>query len=206
MPTLRGFSMIRPAIYLHAFDSELADAWRRAFAGKPDVTIIEEDILVGRADAIVSPANSFGYMDGGIDLAYRRFFGDELQAQLQRRIREHFAGELPVGQATVITTNHDAFKHLVSAPTMRVPDRIGNTVNTYLAFRAALLAVLQHNRTSSDPIRSLRTPGLGTGVGAMPASRAAFQMQAAYEAVFEQPAWLDDASAILVHHEDLRSA
>jgi O-acetyl-ADP-ribose deacetylase (regulator of RNase III) len=198
--------MIRPSIHLHTFDGALADEWRRAFAGHSAVTIVEEDILVGRADAIVSPANSFGYMDGGIDLAYRKFFGHDLQINLQKRIREHFAGELPVGQATVMETGHDAFRYLVAAPTMRVPDRIVDTVNVYLAFRAALLAVLEHNETSSAPIRSLRMPGLGTGVGAMPVSRAAFQMHAAYKAVFGQPQWLNDANAILVHHEDLRSA
>ena len=198
--------MIRPTVHLHTFDSALADAWRKAFAGQRGVTVVEEDILVGRADAIVSPANSFGYMDGGIDLAYRKFFGHNLQTSLQSRIREHFAGELPVGQATVIETGHDAFKYMVAAPTMRIPDRIGDTVNAYLAFRAALLAVLAHNRTSSAPIRSMSSPGLGTGVGAMPVSRTAFQMHAAYEVVFGQPEWLADANAILAHHEDLRSA
>jgi O-acetyl-ADP-ribose deacetylase (regulator of RNase III) len=198
--------MIRPSIHLHTFDGALADAWRRVFAGKSGVTIVEEDILVGRADAIVSPANSFGYMDGGIDLAYRKFFGYDLQISLQRRIREQFAGELPVGQATVMETGHDVFRYLVAAPTMRVPDRIVDTVNVYLACRAALLAALEHNKTSSAPIRSMRIPGLGTGVGAMPVSRAAFQMHAAYDVVFGEPEWLDDANATLVHHEDLRSA
>jgi O-acetyl-ADP-ribose deacetylase (regulator of RNase III) len=53
-------------------------------------------------------------MDGGIDLAYRRFFGD-IQTRLQQKIRRDFFGELPVGQATVISTDHDMIPHLISA-------------------------------------------------------------------------------------------
>ena len=39
--------------------------------------ISEGDIFEGgpEADAIVSPANSFGFMDGGIDMVYSRHFG-----------------------------------------------------------------------------------------------------------------------------------
>jgi hypothetical protein len=39
----------------------------------------QQDILTRTADAILSPANSFGFMDGGIDLLYSNFFGWELQ-------------------------------------------------------------------------------------------------------------------------------
>jgi hypothetical protein len=69
-------------------------------------------------------------MDGGIDLAYLRHFGTELESRVQAKIRTDFHGELPV---------------VVVAPTMRIPDRIGNTLKVYLAFRAALLAGLAHN-------------------------------------------------------------
>jgi hypothetical protein len=39
----------------------------------------------------------------------------------------------------------------------------------------------------------------------MPLTRAARQMHAAYISVFENPDWLKDPTAILVHHESLRS-
>jgi O-acetyl-ADP-ribose deacetylase (regulator of RNase III) len=95
---------------------------------------------------------------------------------------------------------------LVVAPTVRIPDRIGDTLNVYLAFRATLLAVLAHNGGSQRAIESLRIPALGTGIGAMPLNRAARQMHAAYISVYESPDWLRDPTAILLHHEDLRSA
>src|ERR1700730_3625390 len=133
--------MSRPNIFLHTFDSDMALVWQRAFDGVHGVTIVEEDILTGTCDALVSPANSFGYMDGGIDLAYLRFFGLELQSIVQQKIKSDFHGELPVGQAMVVPTGHESIPYLVAAPTMRIPDKIGETVNVYLSFRAPLLAV-----------------------------------------------------------------
>jgi O-acetyl-ADP-ribose deacetylase (regulator of RNase III) len=197
--------MARPSVYLHTLDSNMAVAWRNSFAAVPGVIIVEGDILEGRSDAVVSPANSFGFMDGGIDLAYRRHFGMDLQSRVRDKIRNEFFGEIHVGQAGVVPTGHEAVRYLVVAPTMRVPDRIGDTVNVYLAFRATLLAVLSHNDTSPNLIDTLRVPAMGTGVGAMPLARAAHQMHAAYVSVFETPEWQRDPGAILVHHESLRS-
>lgn len=195
----------RPSLYLHTLDFAMAEAWRRAFTNVVGVHVVEGDILEGRCDAVVSPANSFGFMDGGIDLAYRNYFGMDLQSRVQATISSHFRGELPVGQATVVPTGNEIIPFLVVAPTMRIPDRIGDTVNVYLAFRAALLAVFAHNAGTLTAITSLRVPALGTGIGAMPLSRAARQMHAAHVAVFETPDWLKDPNAILVHHEHLRT-
>ena len=197
--------MTRPIIFLHTLDSAMAVAWRRAFPAVADVHVIEGDILEGRCDAVVSPANSFGFMDGGIDLAYRRYFGMDLQSRVQAKIRNQFRGELPVGQATIVPTGNETVPYLVAAPTTRVPDRIGDTLNVYLAFRATLLAVLAHNDQTSSGINSIRVPALGTGIGAMPLARAARQMHAAYVSVFDTPEWLSDPTAILMHHEDLRT-
>jgi O-acetyl-ADP-ribose deacetylase (regulator of RNase III) len=196
----------RPSILFHTFDSGMAEAWRKAFYRAPGVVIVEGDILEEPCDAVVSPANSFGFMDGGIDLAYRRYFGLDLQSRVQAKIKSDFHGELPVGQAMVVPTGHGTVPYLVAAPTMRIPDKIDDTVNVYLAFRAALLAVLAHNDASTNLIKTLRTPALGTGIGSMPFARAAHQMHAAYVSVFEDPEWLKDPTAILLHHENLRSA
>ena len=68
---------------------------------------------------------------------------------------------------------------------MRVPGNIARTVNVYLAFRAALAAVLAHNERSTRPITTLLVPGLGTGVGKVPPTRAAKQMKLAHDAVLQ---------------------
>lgn len=171
-------------IHLRDINPEIVSAWQAAFADIPEVAVSLGDILEHRADAIVSPANSFGYMDGGVDLVYSKFFGWELEANLRARLTAQHYGELPVGQALLLATGHKEIPYLLSAPTMRVPGSIGNTVNVYLAFRAALIAVQQHNGSSSESaVHSLLVPGFGTGVGNMPAPRAAQQMRQAYDAV-----------------------
>ena len=139
---------MRPVISLHALDADMATAWARSFGPAKYVEIIDGDILDGSAGALVSPANSFGYMDGGIDLAYRSFFGMEIQRRVQAKIQAEHCGELPVGQAIVVATDHARFPFLIVAPTMRVPDRIADTVNVYLAFRAA-----NFGRTSPQQLR-----------------------------------------------------
>lgn len=170
-------------IHLRDINADLVAAWQTAFAGLPGVKVSAGDILEQEADAIVSPANSFGHMDGGIDLAYSYFFGWDLEAGLRKRIVEKHFGELPVGQAAVLPTGHARIPYLVSAPTMRVPGSIAKTLNVYLAFRAALIAVLEHNAQEPSSIETLLVPGLGTGIGEVPFERAARQMRAAYDAI-----------------------
>lgn len=159
---------------------EMAAAWRRCFGEDDSIEISCGDIFERRADAIVSPANSFGFMDGGIDLVYSRHFGWGLQERLQRTLREEHDGELPIGQAVIIETRDRNIPFLISAPTMRVPMNVADTLNAYLAFRAVIRAVKQHNRSGRQPIQSVLCPGLGTAVGRMPVDRCARQMLAAY--------------------------
>lgn len=193
-------------VHLRDISREVVRAWESAFADAPDVQVSCGDIFEYKADAIVSPANSFGYMDGGIDLVYSRFFGWELQANLRALLAERHYGELPVGQAVVLPTGHKSIPFLISAPTMRVPSRISNTINVYLAFRAALIAVLMHNANADTAIQSLLVPGLGTGVGEVPPERAARQMRFAYNAIISsQGVKGRNAAAIWDEHNELLS-
>jgi O-acetyl-ADP-ribose deacetylase (regulator of RNase III) len=101
---------------------------------------------------------------------------------VQSVILERHHGELHVGAAEVVETDHARWPFLVVAPTMRVPEPVGNTLNAYLSFRAALLAIRRFNQAAPAPrIRSLVVPGLGTGIGAMDARRCAAQMRIAYD-------------------------
>jgi O-acetyl-ADP-ribose deacetylase (regulator of RNase III) len=163
--------------------AETAAALAAAFDGVAGVSVAQGDILQGRADAILSPANSFGNMDGGIDLAYARFFPPGLEDRLQDAIDALHDGELPVGQAVAIETQHAGIPLMISAPTMRLPGNIARTVNVYLAFRAGLLALERHRRDAGLDVATLLSPALGTGVGAMPPQRAARQMRTAYDNV-----------------------
>lgn len=173
---------MRPPFMLSLRDrnDQVVHAWQQHFARLPDVQVSQGDIFDLCADAIISPANSFGFMDGGIDLAYTQRFGWHLQERLQDELRRHHIGELPVGQALVLETYDEGIPYLICAPTMRVPSLVTETVNAYLAFRAALLAVRAFQRQHPGAITSVLSPGLCTAIGGMPADRSAQQMAAAY--------------------------
>lgn len=168
-------------IKLRDIKQEMTTAWGAAFDGVEAVEVSQGDIFGERADAIVSPANSFGFMDGGIDMAYTRRFGWGLSQRLRAHLAEVHHGELPVGQAVIIPTHDREIPWMISAPTMRVPGAVAETVNAYLAFRAALRAVEQLNAAGHGPIRSILCPGLCTAVGRMPFRRAARQMRHAHD-------------------------
>lgn len=171
------------SVHLRDIDPGVVAAWGAEFGDEPSVAISCGNIFEQTADAIVSPANSFGFMDGGIDLVYSHHFGWDLEAALKALLAEQYFGELPVGQAVILPTGQARIPYLVSAPTMRVPGPIGATANVYLAFRAALIAVSRHNASVPGSIRSLLVPGFGTGIGGVPPRRAARQMKWAYEAI-----------------------
>jgi len=166
--------------------AQLVDEWRRVFAGIGAVEVIAGDYFQRPADAIVSPANSFGIMDGGIDHAIRDRLGHIVQSRIQKVIVDKYHGELPVGCAEIVETNEPHWKYLIVAPTMRVPEPVAFTLNAYLAFRAILLAVENFNKNCGRrEIDSLVCCGLGTGVGKVSPTKCAQQMRAAYQVMTE---------------------
>ena len=64
-------------IILCAVQPHLATAWRERIGADLSncVRVVEGDILSLDVMAVVSPANGYGYMDGGLDALYTRFFG-----------------------------------------------------------------------------------------------------------------------------------
>jgi hypothetical protein len=57
-------------LILAAAQQTLARAWEMEFREVRGVEIHRGSISEVAADALVSPANSFGFMDGGIDALY----------------------------------------------------------------------------------------------------------------------------------------
>lgn len=155
-------------------------AWELAFEGLEEVAVRQGDLTEFSGGAIVSPANSFGFMDGGIDYAISERLGWDLQGKLQAQIKDLPMGELLVGQALVLETGDELIPWLISAPTMRVPMNfnISTSINAYLATKAALNAAKSH-----PEIEFVAIPGMCTGVGRMPFSTAAHQMMMAYREV-----------------------
>jgi O-acetyl-ADP-ribose deacetylase (regulator of RNase III) len=151
-------------------------AWREEFAPHPQVAVVHGSIFDVEASALVSPANSFGIMDGGLDASIRDHFGPLVEERLRSRLAEQFHGELPVGLATVIETGHPRHTHLVAAPTMRCPGDVSSTINAYLAMKATLNAV------RAFPLRlSLAIPAFCALTGRMAPTMVARQMRIGYE-------------------------
>lgn len=175
-------------IILTAVDEPLALAWEEYCGDLANVTIHRGSILDVPCDAVVSPANSFGFMDGGIDLLYMHYFAADIQMIVCRAVYKRHAGELVVGNATIVATEDRAIPYLVAAPTMRVPiDLPADTVNPYLAARAVLLLVGQSTfpdgahvgEPIADYVKTIAFPGLGTGVGRVRPRVCAQQVRAA---------------------------
>lgn len=167
-------------IILSDLNKNLVEAWKKFFADQQDVLITEADITRLNCDAVVSPGNSFGFMDGGLDYALSERFGWDIEKRLQKIIRESPEGELLVGQAITIETNDINTPFLIAAPTMRVPTNfnIPTSVNAYLATKAALIKAKQNPKIST-----LAIPGMCTGVGRMQPMIAARQMFQAYNEI-----------------------
>jgi O-acetyl-ADP-ribose deacetylase (regulator of RNase III) len=196
--------MFPEKVYLVDKWEPLTAAWSQAFSAHEAVEVASDDFFARNADALVSPANSFGIMDGGLDRAIRDTIGGSLQKRVQDVILSRHHGELPVGAAEIVQTGHERWPYLIVAPTMRVPESVANTLHAYLAFRAVLLAVRQFNETEIR-IRSIVVPGLGTGIGGMDARRCAAQMRIAYDQI-AGPARIPSFDTIHKIHQKLRSA
>ncbi|MEH2030583.1 MAG: macro domain-containing protein [Nostoc sp.] len=156
-------------LILVAPDSLLCAAFQQHFNYLPNVEIVNDYFeWLPDFDCMVSPANSFGMMDGGIDAAIIRFFGHSLMARVQQRILEDYLGEQPVGTSLIVETGHHKHPFLAHTPTMRVPMIITGTDIPYIAMWAMLLAVRHHNQQARQKINTIACPGLGTGIGRVP--------------------------------------
>ena len=80
-----------------------------------------------KIECVVSPANSFGLMDGGYDLALTEYYGIQLQQRVQDYIIQHYLGEQPVGTSFIIETKKDN-QYLIHTPTMRTPESVTDEI------------------------------------------------------------------------------
>ena len=144
----------------------LYKAFQENFARFYEVEIINDRFeWLAKYDCLVSPANSFGMMDGGMDAAITSFFGKSLEEKVQQRILDDYLGEQPIGTSLIVETGHPKHPFLAHTPTMRVPMNIQGTDIPYVAMWAMLLAVRQHNKGKRRKIESAVCPGFGTGIG-----------------------------------------
>lgn len=159
----------------------MAAYWKQAFVGT-DVECVCDDFAAfmdrhgDEVSCVVSPANSYGLMDGGFDLALTRYFGEDLPKAVQTHIRENYHSEQPVGTSFLISIP-SSDKYLIHTPTMRIPSRIYDNMVVYHAMRSTLLEAIRHN------VQSIVIPAFGGRCGCVPKDVIAQAMRIAYDQI-----------------------
>ncbi|WP_338815579.1 macro domain-containing protein (plasmid) [Bernardetia sp. Wsw4-3y2] len=172
----------------------LCNEWKKSFESYEEVEIINGYFeVLEEFDCMVSAANSFGLMDGGVDYAIIKYFGQDLEKRVQQRIIKEYRDEQPVGTSMIVETNHNKHPFIAHTPTMRVPLTISRTDNVYKAMFALLLSVHQHNNNKENNIKinTIACCGLGTATGKVLEEEAARQMQLAYKNFKNPPSRID---------------
>jgi O-acetyl-ADP-ribose deacetylase len=111
-------------------------------------------------DAIVNPANSYGYMGGGIAGAIKEAGGQEVELEAISQ------APIPIGTA-VITSGGSLGIKIIHSPTMEQPAASTDLETIKEATKAALDCADENN------IKQLAIPGMGTGIGQVPKDKAA---------------------------------
>jgi O-acetyl-ADP-ribose deacetylase (regulator of RNase III) len=125
------------------------------------VVVEKGDLTQIDCDAIVNPANSFGYMGGGVAGAIKRIGGIEIEKEAASK------APIEVGKAVATTAGTLPCKYVIHAPTMKQPAMRIDVENVKLATQAALELGIELN------LKTIAIPGMGTGVGRVPVEDAA---------------------------------
>jgi O-acetyl-ADP-ribose deacetylase (regulator of RNase III) len=176
-------------LVLCAREAALFEVWQTVADGRDQVDVHHGSVLDVVADAVVSPANSYGLMRGGIDALYSTVWPD-IEQRVRGAVLGLHGGELPVGEAVLVPTGARVPRWLISAPTMREAGELlpADTVHPYLAARAVFRlwrdSLLEEGIRVNDAVRVIAMPGLGTGVGGVPPEVCGHQVAAAWDEVF----------------------
>lgn len=158
------------------------------FHGESNVECVaaefDEFLRSNPVQCIVSPANAFGLMDGGYDLAITHYFGNQLQKRVQQHIIDHYYGEQPVGTSFMIDAGKEGRK-LIHTPTMRTPQPIKDPLVIYQCMRTTLMCAYENN------LDSLLIPLFGGGCGEVQPKIIAEMMWKAYDQIHNPPKKLD---------------
>lgn len=185
-----------PTLLFFDWDQKMIDEIKDVLEGKIEKARFERrDVRSINADVFVSPANSYGYMDGGIDDFYERSMWPEIGVRVRRAFTDvshektiYGRKTLSIGSALIVHVGPTKVSgkveegpsgkpiRLISAPTMELPHNIeGTPQNVYYAMYA-IFKLCQ----SLDDNELVAIPGMGTGVGGLSGRESAEQILRAY--------------------------
>ncbi|MCF2673383.1 macro domain-containing protein [Fusobacterium varium] len=169
----------------------------KTYIKNKNFNIVLGNLLEQKGD-LVTAGNSFGFMDGGLDLEFIKKYGWKLQEKVQKLIKNRPLKELLVGENIIVDLEEN--KKLIYAPTMRIPSILeDNNINIYLAFKGILVTCKSLNikkinikeinikeinikeiNIKEINIKEINIPLLGEGVGQMSIHIIIKQMEQAY--------------------------
>ncbi|KAI6017964.1 hypothetical protein PISMIDRAFT_104116 [Pisolithus microcarpus 441] len=138
-------------------------------------------------DCVVSPANSYGIMDGGFDYYLSVAFSPRkdvyaLTRLVQAAIRDRYYGFAPPGSCILVPglwPNDFSCKVIAVCPTMRYPEELKwHKDIVYNTMWSLLVQLETWNKNADDEkkIKKVLMTGLGTGVGKISPAVCARQM------------------------------
>jgi O-acetyl-ADP-ribose deacetylase (regulator of RNase III) len=128
------------------------------------ISVVQGDITQMQADAIVNPANSRLIMGGGVAGAIKRIGGPTIEKEAVQK------GPIRVGEAVATGAGKLKARYVIHAPTMPLPAMSTDLKNVEKATSAAL------RLARGLKLSTIAIPGMGTGVGGVPAKDAAQTM------------------------------
>ncbi|KAF8811909.1 macro domain-like protein [Phlegmacium glaucopus] len=181
----------------------IVEEWKRAFAQHVPDVIDKFSIVLSsledlsdphrQFDCIVSPANSYGRLDGSFDYYLAEALSpNDVPAPtsfVQAALYKQWKGYAPPGSCTLIPLKGSSFEnnshgcaYIALCPTMRIPESVTwNREIVYNLMWSLLNSLELHNAAVDDQtpggrIQKVLMTGLGTGVGNVSGERCAQQM------------------------------
>ncbi len=167
-------------IYLLDREKSKTEALKKYFVQTEDLQIITAEFCdfmkKYRVEAIVSPANAFGLMDGEYDLAITEYFGESLQRKVQAYILENYHGMQPVGTSFLCGID-DTGQKLIHTPTMCYPRAIKDPFVIFQCMRTTLMVALENH------LKSIVIPVFGGATGKISPEICAAMMALGYQQI-----------------------
>jgi O-acetyl-ADP-ribose deacetylase len=127
----------------------------------PKIEVKKGSITTLQVNAIVNPANSFGYMGGGVAEAIKKVGGQSIEDEAVEQ------APVQVGDAIITGGGDLVCEKVIHAPTMHNPAEKTDTHKVSWAVTAAL------ELADAKEMRTVGLPGMGTGVGGVKKDEAA---------------------------------
>nr|QBK88739.1 MAG: macro domain containing protein [Mimivirus LCMiAC01] len=158
------------------------DTIKKYFNNVIDVSVYQGDISqIKSADCVVIPGNSYGTLKNNVTTSINMMFNTE--SYIKTAIESMYCGEQPNGTCIILDVEHPNHTHVAYVPIMRVESDINKTYNVYHAFRALLVAIINHNKYNTIKIKSISCTPFGIENNNIDVDESVRQMRVAYSIV-----------------------